>query len=134
MRLRFFKKILLAGMVVASPNAVSAEILGIQYEGFKIWIDCETKSAIRWKYTARKNRGNYRPSERYFQSPDIPSRCQQTSVNAYQTKREQVKYVRGQLVPAKAMNSNKIALKQTNTMTNVLPQVEQMNRGAWRET
>ncbi len=134
MKQALIRSLLAIGLIVGSAPAFSAEIYNIQYSGFQIWINCDTKSAVRWKYTARRDTGNHKRYDNFFLSPDIPSRCQQTSVNTYKTGKGQVKYDRGHLVPANAMDSNIVSIKQTNTMTNILPQVAQMNRGSWYQT
>lgn len=43
-------------------------------------------------------------------------------------------YDRGHQVPANHLNTSEEAIKATNTMTNILPQAANMNRGAWLRT
>jgi len=43
-------------------------------------------------------------------------------------------YDRGHQVPANHLDDFQTAIKQTNFMTNILPQTSQMNRGAWKAT
>jgi endonuclease G, mitochondrial len=41
------------------------------------------------------------------------------------------RYDRGHLVPANHLDYSKVAIRQSNFMTNILPQAANMNRGAW---
>jgi endonuclease G len=59
----------------------------------------------------------------------VPQHCQQISTALY--RHATAAYDRGHLVPANHLDNSTHALKQSNYMTNVLPQVRQMNRGAW---
>ena len=43
-------------------------------------------------------------------------------------------YDRGHLVPANHLDTSDEAIKATNTMTNILPQAANMNRGAWLQS
>ncbi|RYU63787.1 DNA/RNA non-specific endonuclease [Aliivibrio finisterrensis] len=141
MLIPFKKKIIatacFASLTLASilPLSVHADpIYQIAYKNFDIWINCETKSAIQWKYVAVKDIANYDRYNRFFRDPNLPSKCQQTSVSTYKTKKDEVKYDRGHLVPANSQDSSDLAIKQSNIMTNVLPQAAQMNRGSWLVT
>jgi endonuclease G len=44
------------------------------------------------------------------------------------------RYDRGHLVPANHLDNSRTAIKQSNYMTNILPQAANMNRGAWLRT
>ena len=59
----------------------------------------------------------------------MPVECQQTSAKAYGHG-----YDRGHQVPANHLDYSDEAIKQTNFMTNILPQTQQMNRSAWERT
>ncbi|TSC71800.1 MAG: endonuclease G, mitochondrial, partial [Parcubacteria group bacterium Gr01-1014_48] len=59
--------------------------------------------------------------------------CQQKSTALY-TSNEEVHYDRGHLVPANHFDHSQKALKQTNYITNIVPQAREMNRGAWLRT
>ena len=61
--------------------------------------------------------------------PKIPKNCQKITAKAYGRS-----YDRGHQVPANHMDYSAIAIKQTNYMTNILPQAANMNRGAWLQT
>ena len=132
--MRFLKKVSFAACVaLASISSANAELMTVKYSDFTVILNCDTKSAVAWSYTARHDENNY-PRHRTFYTNDmVPSRCQQTSQNTYKSAGD-IQYHRGHLVPANAMDSNKLAIAQSNDMINVLPQVAQMNRGAWYQT
>lgn len=58
--------------------------------------------------------------------PDVPSECQQKTSKAYG-----MGYDRGHQVNANVLDSSWTGIRQSNYMTNILPQASQMNRGAW---
>jgi endonuclease G len=59
----------------------------------------------------------------------VAASCQQLSAKTYKQKGQ--RYDRGHLVPANHLDYSKVAIRQSNFMTNILPQVANMNRGAW---
>lgn len=104
-------------------------ILRLDYEGFTVWIDCSKRGAVKFRYNAQRDRGNFERSDKFFLDPNVPEECQQYSGKAYGKK-----YDRGHLVPANHLDYSATAIKATNTMTNILPQAANMNRGAWLMT
>nr|WP_305910381.1 DNA/RNA non-specific endonuclease [Methylomarinum sp. Ch1-1]MDP4523138.1 DNA/RNA non-specific endonuclease [Methylomarinum sp. Ch1-1] len=87
------------------------------------------KGAVKFRYNAQHDAGSHKRSSRFFLDPSVPVECQQTSARAYGKR-----YDRGHLVPANHLDHSKTAIKQSNTMTNILPQAANMNRGAWLMT
>ena len=59
----------------------------------------------------------------------VSSSCQQLSAKTYKQKGQ--RYDRSHLVPANHLDYSKAAIRQSNFMTNILPQAASMNRGAW---
>lgn len=104
-------------------------LLRLNYEGFTIWLDCEKRGAVKWRYNAQHDNGNERRSKTFRLDPHVPEECQQTSTKGYGHG-----YDRGHQVPANHLDHSPVAIKQSNYMTNILPQVSQMNRGAWKLT
>ncbi len=102
------------------------KLLQLDYEGFTIWLDCEKRGAVKFRYNAQRDTGNAKRSAKFFLDPKVPAECQQTSAKAYG-----FEYDRGHLVPANHLDASPAAIKATNTMTNILPQAANMNRGAW---
>jgi endonuclease G len=127
---------LLVVWLVLLPVAVSAEILRLDYTGgFTVWLDCEKRGAVKFRYNAQRDTGDAKRSSRFYTDSKVPARCQQTSTSSYKRpKGEKPTYDRGHLVPANHLDHDSAAIRQTNTMTNILPQVASMNRGAWKHT
>ncbi|MFM8341760.1 MAG: DNA/RNA non-specific endonuclease [Methylomonas sp.] len=110
----------------ASPPA---KLLQLDYEGFTVWLDCSKRAPIKFRYTAQHDTGQFKRYPDFFFDPSVPAACQQKSTKAYGHG-----YDRGHQVPANHLDSSEKAIKQTNYMTNILPQTAQMNRGAWALT
>jgi endonuclease G len=106
--------------------ARSGNILKLDYEGFTVWVDCEKRGAVKFRYNAQHDTGSAKRSDSFYLDPNVPSECQQTTAKAYGNN-----YDRGHQVPANHLDSSEVAIKQSNFMTNVLPQAANMNRGAW---
>lgn len=104
----------------------SGNLLKLDYEGFTVWLDCEKRGAVKFRYTAQHDTGSVKRYDKFFLDPNVPAECQQTNAKAYGHN-----YDRGHLVPANHLDALASAIKATNTMTNILPQATNMNRGAW---
>ena len=104
-------------------------LLQLDYDGFTIWLDCEKKGAVKFRYIAQRDTGKLKRHKSFHQDTDIPNECQQLSYKGYGKK-----YDRGHLVPANHLDHSKTAIQQSNFMTNILPQASNMNRGAWLMT
>ena len=109
--------------------ARTGNILKLDYPGFTVWLDCSQRGAIKFQYVAQHDNGNAKRYDKFFLDPNVPAECQQFSSQAYG-----MKYDRGHQVPANHLDASKDAIKATNTMTNILPQAANMNRGAWLQT
>lgn len=110
----------------ASAPSAAASVMQLNYEGFTVWLDCEKRGAVKFQYSVKKDTGTLDRSDSFFLDKNVPANCQQTSASAYGSG-----YDRGHLVPANHMDSSATSIKATNTMTNILPQAANMNRGAW---
>jgi len=123
--------------VVFSKSAYSTEKNGkltrLDYEGFTVWLDCSKRGAVKFRYNAQRDTGNYKRHGSFFLDPQVPKECQQYSGKTYKAANGS-KYDRGHLVPANHLDYSKSAIKASNTMTNILPQAANMNRGAWLMT
>lgn len=120
-------------LLIFSINIVQAE-QRLDYRGFSLWIDCEKRSAVKFRYTARKDHG-YLPRHRYYSlDPSLSKECQQFTERSYRGLQSNAVYDRGHLVPANHLDNDKLAIQQTNYMTNIVPQTIQLNRGAWLAT
>ena len=108
---------------------LSDNILKLDYSGFTVWLNCTKRGAIRYQYVAQHDDGNFKRYDKFALDPKVPKECQQYSSKTYG-----LKYDRGHQVPANHMDYSGLAIKQTNYMTNILPQAANMNRGAWLQT
>jgi endonuclease G len=102
------------------------KILKLDYQGFTVWLDCSKRGAVKFRYNAQHDTGSAKRYNKFFLDPKVPLECQQTSTKGYGNG-----YDRGHLVPTNHLDQSESAIKTTNTMTNILPQTSQMNRGAW---
>lgn len=104
----------------------SGNILKLDYEGFTIWLDCKERAPIKFRYNAQHDAGNEPRASDFELDPNVPKECQQLSAKSYGKG-----YDRGHQVPANHLDASPVAIKQSNFMTNILPQASNMNRGAW---
>jgi endonuclease G len=102
------------------------DVLKLDYQGFTVWLDCKERAAVKFQYNAQHDTGNEARAKDFKLDPDVPKECQQTSTAAYGQG-----YDRGHQVPANHLDYSPEAIKQSNYITNILPQTSQMNRGAW---
>jgi endonuclease G len=112
-----------------TPAPAGSNILKLDYEGFTVWLDCARRGPVKFRYNAQHDGGNQARASRFTLDPNVPTECQQASTAAYGQG-----YDRGHQVPANHLDASAVAIKQSNFMTNILPQVAQMNRGAWLRT
>lgn len=105
---------------------INNNLLQLDYEGFTVWLNCKTRGAVKFRYIAQRDNGDFKRYKKFHMDWDIPKHCQQTSFRSYGKG-----YDRGHLVPANHLDYSKAAIKQSNFMTNILPQAAKMNRGAW---
>ena len=108
---------------------LSAQVIQQNYAGFTLWIDCSKRAATEFRYVAIKDTGQLKRKRHFKLDPNIPESCQQTSHNSYS--HPNIRYDRGHLVPANHFDHSHQSISQSNYMTNILPQVATMNRGAW---
>jgi endonuclease G len=113
---------------VSVPGATRTDgnVLKLDYEGFTVWLDCARRGPVKFQYNAQHDGGSEARAASFKLDPNVPKDCQQTSAAAYGNG-----YDRGHQVPANHLDASPIAIRQSNFMTNILPQVSQMNRGAW---
>lgn len=97
-----------------------------QFLIFDTWIDCRERLPILFYYKVEKDVGNFQRYSSFYFDPDVPSSCQQLSTSGYGSG-----YDRGHMVTANHVDQSLQALKESNYMTNICPQIGEMNRGAW---
>jgi len=115
-------------------SSVPDRILRIDHTGFTLWIDCKKRGAQFFRYNAQRDTGNFKRHRRFYFDPDVPRECQQWSTKAYHAPKGAPKYDRGHLVPANHLDYDRQAIRESNYITNILPQTATLNRGAWYRT
>lgn len=110
-------------------STYEGDFLRLDYEGFTLWMDCEKRGAVKFRYNAQRDTGSLPRVEDFSLDPRIPISCQQTHSKTYGKG-----YDRGHLVPANHLDYSANAIEESNYMTNILPQAANMNRGAWLAT
>jgi len=116
-----------------SNNVNINNLLKVKHTGFTIWMDCDKRSLNRLEMYLTKDENNYKRHNSFYIDPDVPKHCQQTSTKTYKVKGD-IRLHRGHMRCANISDSNKDSIKESNYMTNVLPQVAQMNTGSWKLT
>jgi endonuclease G len=101
----------------------------LNYDGFTVWLDCSKRAPVKFQYNAQHDTGNAKRADSFYLDPNVPAECQQFTAKAYGNG-----YDRGHQVPANHLDSSDTSIRETNYITNILPQTLQMNRGAWKET
>jgi len=130
-------KLLTSSFEAPLPGRGDLEIANaeLKYSAFTVWLDCTKRSAYRFEYIAYKDCGNLPRHGGFKLDPKFPKSCQQKNGEAYpKTDRGdgvKVAFDRGHLVPANHLDGDALAIKESNYMTNILPQAAFMNRGAW---
>ena len=119
---------LLAVLTLAFASQSNAEIIERQYDGFKLWIDCDLRGHVMYQYTLDKDRHNFERQSSFRLDPEVPLRCQQTSAKTYR-KNGKSTFDRGHGVPFNTEFSKK-SVKQSDFMVNVWPQHRDLNRGS----
>lgn len=122
------------GLVLACSGTVSAEVIERQYDGYKVWIDCDLRGSIKYEYKMTQDNANFPRAKNFYFAPDVPKRCQQTSTKTYKNKNGKSTFDRGHMTPANSQDFSKKAIKQSNFMINVWPQHRDLNRGAMLHT
>ncbi|TNC80283.1 MAG: DNA/RNA non-specific endonuclease [Oleiphilus sp.] len=124
--------LLVSSVSSAGVSSVGDTILRLDYEGFTVWLDCERRGAVMFRYNAQRDTGNHKRKSQFYLDPDVPSECQQKATHAYRT--EAGRFDRGHLVPANHMDFSENAIRQSNYVTNMLPMRANLNRGAYLRT
>jgi endonuclease G len=118
------KVLLVMPFLLSHLSPAAAEVLRRDYEGFTVWLDCNRRGAVKFRYNAQRDQGDFKRHQKFYFDPDVPKRCQQTSTASY--KHDGARYDRGHQVPANHLDNIAKAIKQSNYMTNILPQASNM--------
>tara|TARA_B100002049_G_scaffold220280_1_gene188650 strand:+ start:20014 stop:20763 length:750 start_codon:yes stop_codon:yes gene_type:complete len=134
--------LLTAALLTSSLATAQNQHFAVRYNGFDVVLDCDANIPVYVHYKATKDTGNEKRASSFFIDKDVPSYCQQSSTDSYKIPyrihaqlNKKISYDRGHLVPANHMDGNKVSIKQSNFMTNIVPMTRTVNRtGAWRQT
>lgn len=127
--------LLCGSALVVGAMPVNAEIVMRQYSGFTLWIDCDIRSAVMFSMSLSKDTGNIGRTDNFRLDPNFDQKCQQTSTKGYYNpKTKGVIYHRGHLVSANQMDFSSQSMNDSFFMTNIVPQTESSNTGAWLDT
>jgi endonuclease G, mitochondrial len=107
---RTWSAVLTGLLLVSSLHLALAEVLQLDYDGFTVWLDCDRREAVRFRYNAQRDGGNVPRQPRFALDPQAPKRCQHTSDAAYT--HAGVRYDRGHLVPANHLDASPTAIRQ----------------------
>lgn len=97
-----------------------------KYKLFTNWYDCAERVTVLFYYRPQPDTGSLSRVASFKTDPLVAKSCQQFNGNSYGSV-----YDRGHLVPANHLDHDQIAIAESNYMTNILPQIAILNRGAW---
>ncbi|WP_411992095.1 DNA/RNA non-specific endonuclease [Agarivorans sp. DSG3-1] len=116
-------------------NKPTSDFATCSYKRFTTIVSCENKGTILSYFQIGADKGNQDTSARnYFldPSPDMAA-CQQTSSSTYASVKPGFDV--GHMTPIDIFDDDAESARQTNVMTNLLPQEQNFNRtGLWRKT
>ncbi|MEH6444485.1 MAG: DNA/RNA non-specific endonuclease [Oceanospirillaceae bacterium] len=119
----------------AFAEEINKELIHVEYDRYELWIDCDEKAAIAFRYTVADDLANLTRYSNFYKDPNAPLNCHQLSNKPYEHHDSKLpKFERGQLAAANHFDSSKKALRQANYMSNVLPRTAALNRGSWKRT
>ena len=130
MRLISLLLLLISSVCAAQPEP---QIIERDYEGFKLWIDCELRGHVMYSYRLGRDFYDLERINKFTLTSDVPANCQQLSTEPYRLK-DVSTFDRGHGVPFNHMEHSVKAAQQTNFMVNVWPQHRDLNRGAMLQT
>ena len=106
-----------------------------EYRGYKIWVDCDKRAAVKFEYQVGQDKWDVKRSDHpcCIFDQEIPLNCRQLSSRSYG---KATGFDRGHLVPFNHMDVDVQTAVQSNFMVNILPQASRMNQkgGAWYQT
>jgi endonuclease G, mitochondrial len=128
------KLVVLLGFLMSLSLMAKAEVIEMQYEGYRSWIDCDAHSVVRVEYLAKADVGDLTIAKNFKFDPNIPERCRQFSTSTYKVPGEE-SYHRGHQVTMNHLDYSIGAMKESNFITaNILPQTSELNTQSWRES
>jgi len=96
------------------------------YSEFTCWLACSERATVMCHYFGFKDTGNAaRPSSFSF-DPQVSRDCQQKTTNSYAS--VYAGYDRGHMVANNHMDGSDVTSRESNHMTNIMPQTSIMNQ------
>lgn len=127
--------LMLFGLLANQASIAEHSQYRADYEGYTVWLDCKEHAVFKFRYNAQRDTGTYPRDPTYRLDPEVPKECQPSSSISFKTDAPgALTYERGHQVPANHLDFSELAIRQTNYMTNILPQAQVLNRGAWYRT
>ena len=115
-----------------------AELIGKDYNGFTVWVDCDKGGAQVVYYRAEQDTDDFDRSSGFRIDNSIPPECQPRSTGTYRNNTVPANtgyYDIGHLVPANHLDYSQQSMNDSFYVTNTLPQQSTFNRhGAWAYT
>lgn len=112
---------------------VNATVVEKEYDGFKLWVDCDLRGSVMYHYTLQSDIHSVERTFDYKFAPNVTKECQQTSTAPYPPI-EANHYDHGLGVPFRHIEHSQKAAQQTNYMVNVWPMHRDLNQGAMLQT
>jgi DNA/RNA endonuclease G (NUC1) len=81
----------------------------VEYDGFKIWLDCSRRGPRRFSYLAEKDVGDLPRKKKFKFDKNVSRHCQQKSTAAYGSQ-----YDRGHMVPANHLDHLELGIGNTH--------------------
>lgn len=134
---KFLNTVTACVAIIAGGNASASDVperyVTVKHNGFTLVMDCVTKTPLMFNFQIGKDVWNEPRSDSFDTDPVLPSRCQQERSSSYGHKKGTM-YHRGHLVGANAMDNSRVTMEESFYMSNIIPQAEGFNRGAWLKT
>lgn len=118
--------------VYPAPNGPAAtdRVIRQDYGGYQLTYDCTTRTALQYSYTLGRDDGTAPRPSSFKLDPTLPAGCeQQYSARTYNP--VYAGYDLGHLVSSNHMDYNAEYILRANYMTNIVPQLADLNRGIW---
>jgi len=108
-----------------------------EYTQLNALIDCNQRSVAWVNTTIGKDTNNAKRLKSFYLDKSLPRECQQKKLSSYPKKISIVANLdRGHLIGANSQDVSDIAIKESNYMFNIVPQLASVNRktGSWYRT
>jgi endonuclease G len=114
---------------------VQAETITLEYNSWSIEYNCENRGYQYFHYLTVPDGGSIERVSRFTKEMRLPKKCRQFKTSSYKLpKGAPISYDRGHGVHQNIWDNNKDLMKESNMMSNIVPQASKLNRsGVWRK-